>query len=92
MLPCFVVCFLSLQHCSVEEVDWLYVEMTLKLELRTNYHQRKVFRAVKCFPQSLYLERLCGLEAPGSHPGEGGEIFPTRPDQPWGSPDVLCSG
>jgi len=94
------VCFLSLQHCTVEEVDWLYVEMTLALELgpqpfifvRTNYHQRKVVRAVKFFPSHYILNDSTGWTVRGSHPGEGGEIFPTRPDQPWGSPDVLCNG
>jgi len=53
--------------------DWLYVEMTLELELcpqpfifvRTNYHQRKVFRAVTFFPESLYSERLYGLHGRG---------------------------
>jgi len=29
-----------------------------------------------------------GLEGPGSNPG-GGEIFHTRPDWPWGPPNLL---
>ena len=95
------MCFLSLRHCSAEEVDWLYVEMTLELELcpqpfifgRTNYHQRKVFREVKILPESLHSERLYGLDGPGIAASRWvGEIFPTRRDQPWSSSDVLCNG
>jgi hypothetical protein len=94
MLPRFVVCFLSLQLCSVEEIDWVYVETTLELELgpqpcRTNYHQRKVFRAVKFFPESLYSERLHGLDGPGIASQWGRGRF--SPLEPWGSTDVLCN-
>jgi hypothetical protein len=32
-----------------------------------------------------------GLDSPGSNPGRG-EIFPTRPDRPWGPPSLLYNG
>ena len=95
---CSVLPFLAALFSG--RVDWLYVEMTLELELcpqpfifvRTNYHQRKVFRAVKFFPESLYSERLYGLHGSGIASRWGGRDFPSRPDQPWWSPDVLCNG
>ena len=34
----------------------------------------------------------CGLDGPGIESRWGGEIFPTRPDWPWGPPCLLYSG
>ena len=38
------------------------------------------------------VQRLAtGWTVRGSNPG-GGEIFPTRPDRPWGPPSFLYNG
>jgi len=40
---------------------------------------------------SVAVATRCGLDGPGIEPGVG-EIFCTRPDQPWGLPSLLYNG
>jgi hypothetical protein len=38
------------------------------------------------------LSIITVLDSPGIKSRWGGEVFHTRPDQPWGPPSLLCSG
>ena len=40
---------------------------------------------------SVGIANRYGLDGPGSNP-DGGEIFLTRPDRPWGLPSLLYNG
>jgi hypothetical protein len=46
---------------------------------------------VRAPDSAVGMSTAYGLERPESNPGEG-EILRTRPDRPWGPPNILYNG
>jgi len=94
VLQCFYKCLTIIQydskHVAVQSDVYLEIELCLTDAFCSLLHEHYTQRTThnKAHTSSF---NVTGWTARGSNPG-GSEIFRTRPDRPWGPPNLLYNG